>query len=213
MTSSQEDRYPNYAALERRVDGAVHLTGLVAAFIAILVCLSIHSNMLSAGALTALTIYWIGLIAMLAVSFCYHMTPWERFRAPLRRADHATIFLKIAGTYTPIVIALGNVVSYAILALVWALALLGAVKKLFLWRRPGRLNAMLYLGLGWISLGLIYGLFQLSPAAGWCVVVGGLLYTGGTVFHHWEGLNMMEICISDQTFLSFPCSSHAPAIC
>jgi len=69
-----------------------------------------------------LTIYWVGLIAMLSISFCYHMTPVERLRPTLRRVDHATIFLKIAGTYTPFVLAIGSAFGYVILALVWVLA-------------------------------------------------------------------------------------------
>lgn len=188
MRQHQNDTYPAYSVSEKLVDGAVHLAGIGAALTAISAFLALHAQMISDGMMTGLTIYWVGLIAMLSISFCYHMTPFERLRPTLRRVDHATIFLKIAGTYTPFVLAIGTAFGYVVLALVWALALFGAGTKLFMWRKPGRLNAALYLGLGWISVLLIWSIFQASPAAGWCAVVGGLLYSGGVVFFHWESL-------------------------
>ncbi|PTX56453.1 hemolysin III [Litoreibacter ponti] len=183
-----EDRYPDYSRAEKWADGLIHLLGLGASLIAIAIFLAYQSDHLSTGQLGALSIYWAGLVAMFTVSGAYHMTPWERFRTRLRRADHATIFLKIAGTYTPFVVALGSAVSYVVLGLVWALALLGAGTKLFRWSTPGRFNAALYLGLGWISVALIWGIFQLSTAAGWCAVAGGLLYSSGVIFFHWDSL-------------------------
>ena len=135
-----------------------------------------------------MSIYWVGLTAMLSVSACYHNTPWEHLRARLRRADHATIFLKIAGTYTPFVVSIGTGFSYVILALVWVLALAGAVTKLFRWQTPGRWNAALYLGLGWISVALMWSIFATSTAAGWLAVAGGLLYSSGVLFFKWESL-------------------------
>lgn len=188
MTQPDPDAYPAYSTSEKLADGAVHLAGIGAALVAITAFMIFHFDMVGAGQLAGLTIYWVGLVAMLSVSFCYHMTPWESLRPTLRRADHATIFLKIAGTYTPLVISIGTGLGYVILAIVWGLALVGAAMKLFMWRSPGKLNAALYLGLGWISVFLIWSVFQTSPAAGWCAVVGGLLYSSGVIFFHWESL-------------------------
>ena len=188
MSQHHSNDYPAYAASEKLADGAVHLAGIGAALIAITAFMAQHAQMISTGTLTGLTIYWVGLVAMLSISFCYHMTPSERLRPTLRRADHAAIFLKIAGTYTPFVVAIGTGFGYVILGLVWVLALFGAGTKLFMWRKPGRLNAALYLGLGWIGMALIWSIFQASTAAGWCAVAGGLLYSGGVVFFHWESL-------------------------
>ena len=188
MSVAEVDPYPDYSRSEKIADGAVHLAGIGASLVAITVFLLFHMDMLGQGDLAGLTIYWVGLVAMLSVSFCYHMTPWEQFRLPLRRADHATIFLKIAGTYTPLVLSIGTAFSYGVLAIVWGLALLGAATKLFMWRSPGRMNSVLYLGLGWLSVLLMWPLFDTSPVAGWCAVIGGLLYSSGIVFFHWESL-------------------------
>ena len=188
MSAAQTDVYPAYSRSEKIADGAVHLAGLGAAFVAITLFLQFHTDMLGQGELAGLAIYWVGLVTMLSASFCYHMTPWEDLRPSLRRADYAAIFVKIAGTYTPLVLSIGTAFSYAILMLVWVLALWGAASKLFMWRPPGRLNTALYLGLGWVSVLLMWPLFETSPAAGWCAVIGGLLYSSGVVFFHWESL-------------------------
>lgn len=180
--------YPKYARSEKIADALVHLSGLTMASGAIVVFLLQNGAELGGGEIAGLTVYWVGLIAMITASLCYHATPWERFRPSLRKLDHAMIYVKIAGTYTPIVIALGGWVAYVLLATVWALAFLGAAAKLFFWRRPGKYGAGLYLALGWVSSVLIWSLFDRSSAAGWCAVAGGLTYTAGVAFFHWESL-------------------------
>jgi len=180
--------YPNYSRAEIFADGLVHALGLGASLIAIALFLAFRWDHISTGQLVALSVYWVGLIAMFTVSGAYHMTPWERFRAHLRRADHATIFLKIAGTYTPFVVTIGTAFGYVVLAVVWALALFGAVTKLFQWSAPGRWNAALYVGLGWISVALMWSIFETSPAAGGLAATGGVLYTAGILFFKWESL-------------------------
>jgi hemolysin III len=180
--------YPNYSRAEIFADGLVHALGLGASLIAIALFLAFRWDHISTGQFVALSVYWAGLIAMFTVSGAYHMTPWERFRAHLRRADHATIFLKIAGTYTPFVVTIGTAFGYVVLAVVWALALFGAVTKLFQWSAPGRWNAALYVGLGWISVALMWPIFETSPAAGGLAAAGGILYTAGILFFKWESL-------------------------
>ncbi len=180
--------YPNYARSEKIADALVHLSGLAMAVTAIVVFLVMNVGDLGGGEIAGLTVYWVALLAMITASLCYHATPWERFRPHLRKLDHAMIYVKIAGTYTPIVISLGSWIGYVLLAAVWVMALIGAAAKLFFWRTPGKYGAGLYLALGWISVALIWNLFDRSAAAGWCAVAGGLTYTAGIVFFHWESL-------------------------
>ena len=117
----------------------------------------------------------------------YHLTPWERLRPTLRRIDHDAIYLKIAGTYTPIVVMIGSGFGYLILGLVWILAVVGAAAKPFFRAAPGKLAPGLYLGLGWLSLALIWSLAHSLPVpATALVIVGGLLYSAGGVFFKWE---------------------------
>jgi hemolysin III len=117
------------------------------------------------------------------------MTPWEQFRPLLRRIDHAAIFLKIAGTFTPLAVLLGGAFAWAILGVVWAVALLGAVAKVFFWHEPGRLGLLLYLALGWLGVLLLWPLAaRLPPPALLLTATGGGLYTLGVVFFAWESL-------------------------
>ncbi|MEM6407072.1 MAG: hemolysin III family protein [Pseudomonadota bacterium] len=180
--------YPVYATSEKVADALVHVTGIVATLVAVSALMQSHFSQLEGAVRASLWLYWVGLLSMLVASFCYHMTPWETARARLRKIDYAAIYLKIAATYTPFVVMIGTTFSYIVLITVWTLAAYGAGRRLFAWRSPGRMGMYLYLGLGWISVVLIWSIFQLSAAAGWCAIAGGALYTFGTVFFCWESL-------------------------
>ena len=113
--------------------------------------------------IAAISVYGATLIATFVASATYHLAPWHRLRGILRRIDHAAIYLKIAGTYTPLVVLIGHWFAYAVLAVVWALAVVGMVLKLFFWRAPGRSGPALYLVMGWLSLALIWSLWPIVP--------------------------------------------------
>ncbi|MBE0455184.1 MAG: hemolysin III family protein, partial [Roseovarius sp.] len=110
-------------------------------------------------------------------------------RPMLRRLDHAAIYVKIAGTFTPLSVLLGTAFGYIVLAAVWALALMGAVSKL---RRPrGQMTTgwLPYIALGWLGVGLILPLAGVLPGVSLgLIVAGGLIYSLGVVFYAWESL-------------------------
>ena len=86
-------------------------------------------------------------------------------------------------------VVIGSAFAYAVLAVVWAIALGGAVAKLFFWKSPGRLGPTLYLLMGWLSIALVWSLAMTLPVASTAlVVIGGLLYSAGVIFFVWEGL-------------------------
>ncbi len=181
--------YPTYARSERIADGAMHLLGVFGACIGALLLLIWSTGRVSSAQGVALGIYGAALVATFAASASYHMTPWEGLRPALRRMDHAAIYLKIAGTYTPLVVMIGSLGAYVVLALVWALAAFGVVKKVFFWRTPGRYDPLLYLFMGWLSVALIWSLVPLVPLATIVLITtGGLLYSLGVIFYRWDGL-------------------------
>lgn len=182
------DIYPKYALSERIADGTMHALGLAGALIGagLLVSLMVASD---ASQMLGLAVYAVALIATFAASAFYHMTPWEGLRPTLRRFDHAAIYLKIAGTYTPLVILIGSGFAYLVLATVWIMAIAGMTRKLVFWRTPGRLDPLLYLTMGWMSLALIWGLVPVMPSTAMVLIAaGGALYTCGVVFYSWESL-------------------------
>ncbi len=183
------DSYPAYAPSERLADGIIHAIGVVLAITGAVALIVIAATVAGGGTVAAVAIYSGALIATFTASAFYHMTPWEQLRPMLRRIDHAAIYLKIAGTYTPLVVLIGSAFAYAVLGVVWALALGGAVLRLFRNGAPGRIAPLIYLFMGWLSVLLVWPMVQaLPPAVLALVVVGGLLYSAGVIFFRWESL-------------------------
>ncbi len=181
--------YPAYARSERIADAVMHGLGLVLS-LAGTVLLIVFAALWSGGAeVASVAIYGGAVVLSFAASAIYHFTPVEAWRPLLRRFDHAAIFLKIAGTYTPLVVLIGSAFGYVVLGIVWAIALFGAVTKIFFWRKPGVGSTALYLILGWLSLLLIWSLFPVLPVSASVLIgVGGFLYSAGVIFFAWEKL-------------------------
>ena len=181
--------YPTYARSERIADGTMHAVGVLGAVAGAVVLIIWSTGHASTAQIAAISVYGATLIATFMASAFYHMTPWEGIRPILRRFDHAAIYLKIAGTYTPLVVMIGSWFAYAVLAIVWGLAVIGMVLKLFFWRTPGRFGPALYLIMGWLSLALIWSLWPIVPVSAMVLMaVGGLLYTAGVPFYASETL-------------------------
>ena len=179
--------YPIYTKSERIADGLMHTVGVIGALAGATGLIFWASGMFSPSYIVAMTLYAATLITTFVASAFYHMTPWENIRPTLRRFDHAAIYLKIAGTYTPLVVMIGSAFAYVILGIVWGLAILGMILKLFFWRTPGRFGPALYLLMGWLSPLLIWSLWPIMPGlAMGLMAAGGLLYTTGVIFYKAE---------------------------
>jgi hemolysin III len=176
--------YPTYAKSERIADGIMHALGVAGAITGAICLIVWNAGLVSSAQMAALAIYGAALIATFSASAFYHMTPWPDARPLLRRFDHAAIYLKIAGTYTPLVVMVGSAFAYILLGIVWTLALIGMALKLFFWRAPGRFGPSLYLIMGWMSISLIWALWPILPATAITLIAtGGLLYTTGVIFY------------------------------
>ncbi len=181
----------NYTPREILADGIVHglgvALGLAGAITLILTAVSAH---LALGEQAAVVVYALALVAMLGVSATYNLYPVSPRKWLLRRADHALIYLMIAGTYTPLVALVGSgPMAYGLLAVIWIVALVGILVKLLLPGRFDRLSIALYLILGWSGL-LAYEsvITALQPTALYLLAIGGVLYSVGVVFHVWRTL-------------------------
>jgi hemolysin III len=184
MKANRTSLYPTDALSERIADGTVHAIGVIGALTGAILLIIWSAFNASPGQIAAIAIYGGTLIATFAASAVYHLTPWEGIRPILRRFDHAAIYLKIAGTYTPLVVIIGHWFAYVVLAVVWALAAVGVVLKLFFWRTPGRFGPVLYLVMGWLSIALVWWLWPVVPLSAMVLIgIGGLLYTGGVPFY------------------------------
>jgi len=207
------DPYPTFTRNERIADAVVHCIGIVFAIIATVTLIVWAWGETSTDMVVGLAVYGAALIGSFIASACYHFTPWEGPRPLLRRIDHAAIYLKIAGTYTPVVMLIGSAFAYGILALVWLLATVGIVAKLFFFGRPGVWGIGLYLGLGWLSVALMSSLVPLvSTSALVLMVTGGVVYSLGAVLFSLEGLRFQNAIWHGLVLTASICFSIAIAL-
>jgi hemolysin III len=132
---------------------------------------------------TAAGVYAASLALMFGISAAYHRGHWApRARLRWRRADHATIFLAIAGTYTPICLLV--ISGSHLLGLVWAGALAGVLQAVLWPSAPRAVTAALYCGLGWLGI-THWAEVRDALASGSIVllVAGGVLYTAGAIIY------------------------------
>lgn len=182
--------HPQYSRSERIADAAVHALGLAFGLAAAVLLAVAALPRADALLWLALGLYAAGLLGMLSCSALYNLTRAPRRKAMFRRLDHAAIFVMIAGSYTPfMLIALGGNLGVGLLTFVWTVALGGVALKLFWPRRFDRLSVVAYLLLGWSILVALDPLVTALSAAGLAlIVIGGLLYSLGVVFHLWTQL-------------------------
>jgi hemolysin III len=131
----------------------------------------------------AALVYGVSVVALFALSALYHRPTWPaRIRALLGRADHAAIFLLIAGTYTPLCLRLGGGTGRWLLALVWVGAALGVLLALGWDDAPKALRAAVYIALGWLFVPAVPAIHAALGAGHLALLLaGGALYTVGAV--------------------------------
>lgn len=166
-----------------RLRGVLHLVAFPSALIAGLLLVAFGDSL----AIRLACVVFVTTAGLLfGVSATYHRGTWSPRRAiMLRRFDHANIFLIIAGTYTPIAVALLEPrQAITLLAIAWGGALIGVAFRLFWTGAPRWLYVPAYIALGWVA---IFYMPQLHAGGGWPVVwlllAGGLAYTGGAVVY------------------------------
>jgi len=144
----------------------------------------------SARARVGASVYAVGLVALFGVSGLYHRVRWSpEWRSRMRRLDHSTIFVMVAGTYTPVcLLALHGWVAATMLVAAWTGAAIGAVLAWTSGRRVAVVRSALYIALGWAMVAAAPQLVaNLSSSELVLIAVGGVLFTVGaiTLLTHW----------------------------
>ncbi|MCA9679186.1 MAG: hemolysin III family protein [Kofleriaceae bacterium] len=175
--------YLDEAVAKPRLRGVAHQFSFFVALGAGGVLVAMAST---AGAAVAAAIYAVTLATMLGVSASYHRGHWRPAAAVRwRRADHAAIFVFIAGSYTPVcALGVGGAAGARLLVMVWLGATLGALRALLWVDAPRWVSAALYVGLGWLAVAYLPTVAAATgPAVLAPILAGGLLYTvGATVY-------------------------------
>lgn len=136
------------------------------------------------------SIYGGTLIVLYLTSTLYHSLQHPRAKAVFRVMDHATIYLLIAGTYTPfLLVSLRGAWGWTLLGLIWGLALLGIGYQVLSAGRQGTLSVLSYILMGWLCVIALGELLANVPVGGliW-LAIGGVLYTTGVIFYSWQRL-------------------------
>lgn len=174
-------RPPSTAITKPLLRGWLHLACFV---LAVPVGALVVALATSAPARVGAAVYAVGLVGLFGVSGLYHRWPWSPagYRR-MRRLDHATIFIMIAGSYTPLcLVVLEGWVAVVALVTVWAGAALGAVLACSDGRRSSAVRNGLYIALGWAVVVLTPQLVHnLSVTELVLIAVGGILFTLGAI--------------------------------
>jgi hemolysin III len=172
--------------LREPVNGLTHAAGGLLAAVGLSVLLATAASTGRLDQLVAFGVFGLSLVALYAASALYHLLPLSPSGvARLRRLDHMTIFVLIAGTYTPFcLLALDGGWRWGLLGLIWSLALCGVLLKLLWMDAPRWLSVVLYLGMGWVAVIAAPALFRAVPPGGisW-VLAGGLVYSAGALVY------------------------------
>ena len=180
--------------LREPVSGLTHLAGALLALVALGVLLAGAAGEGRVDQFVAFGIFGCSLVALYGASALYHLLPVSPAAvARLRRLDHMTIFILIAGTYTPIcVLALEGGWSTGLLVLVWALAFGGIFVKVFWMDAPRWLSVGLYLAMGWVAVVAASAILKAVPPGGiaW-ILGGGLVYSAGAVIYGLKRPNLI----------------------
>ena len=182
--------FPRYTRGEMAADAAIHAIGIGFALIGGPILLGFVAARGEIGSIVAISIYVATLIAMFAFSASYNLIPFPRAKEYLRRLDHSSIYLKIAGAYTPFAaISIGGIVGNLLLFAVWAAAVTGIALKVLYPRRFEILSLVLYLAMGWAAVAVapdVAASIEYSTMV--LILVAGGLYSLGVVFHMWASL-------------------------
>lgn len=169
---------------EERLNAISHGIGAGLGIVA-LILLIVYSDSEVPRHLFSVIVYGISLIILFMASTLYHSVRDERRKHYFRIVDHVSIYLLIAGTYTPVLlISLTNSLGWTLFWVVWGIAAFGVILKLFFTGKFEVFSTLLYLFMGWL---IVFDFSNLSEAIGsngvlW-LFAGGLFYTVGIIFY------------------------------
>ncbi|MDP1535717.1 MAG: hemolysin III family protein [Burkholderiales bacterium] len=167
-----------------RLNSGTHLLGaaLAAAGAAVLVVLAARQG--DPWKIVSFSVYGLMLMALYTLSTLYHSSR-GKFKTVLRKLDHCSIYLLIAGTYTPFtLVTLRGAWGWSLFGVIWGLAALGIAQEAWLGKGARILSLIIYVLMGWLAVIAIQPLITaLTPAGFAWLSAGGLFYTGGIIFY------------------------------
>lgn len=167
-----------------RFNSISHLIGAVAALAGLVLLVVPAARQGDPWKIVSFSIYGTTLLLLYSFSTLYHSSHGKA-KEIFRKLDHHSIYLLIAGTYTPFtLVVLRGSLGWSIFGVIWGLAVLGIVLELLPQRRRRILPVVIYLFMGWFCLIALKPLFRALPPAGFAwLLLGGIFYTVGVIFY------------------------------
>jgi hemolysin III len=173
-----------FKKLREPVNSLTHWAGAILALIGLIALLIVGWGTVIKT--ISLVIYGLSLIFLFSASATYHMVQAkDKALEVFRKIDHAAIYCLIAGTYTPFCVnAFSGFWQWGLLSIIWSLAFIGIIVKVFYIRAPRWLNAGIYLVMGWLCIAAIGQMLAVLPVwvMSW-LFIGGAIYTLGALVY------------------------------
>ncbi len=177
-----------------KLNSISHLVGAVLALVGLGVLLSVGIQTGDLWIAISFTVFGFTLVLLYTMSTLYHSFRSPGLKQLFQIFDHVSIYLLIAGTYTPyMLVSLRDGNGWLILAIVWTLALAGILSEFFLSGRATKVGQIIiYLGMGWACAFDFASIEAALPETGllW-LVAGGLAYTTGVIFYVLDSFNKL----------------------
>jgi hemolysin III len=167
-----------------RFNSISHLVGAALAVLGSALLIVTAARLGDPWKIVSFSIYGAMLVALYVASTLYHSVR-GRAKAILQKFDHCSIYLLIAGSYTPFaLVSLRGPWGWSLLGAVWTLALVGILQEIWFAKGARMLSLVIYLLMGWLALVAVMPLWQaLTPLGFAWLVAGGALYTIGIIFY------------------------------
>jgi hemolysin III len=177
-----------YSPIEEKINIISHAIGFILSIVA-LVLLVTHANLHGdVWHIVSFSIFGASLMMLYAASTFYHCAKKPELRNRLKIMDHASIYVLIAGTYTPFtLVTLKGATGWVIFGISWGLALTGIILKLFFTGKYGLISTIMYILMGWVIVFAIKPLIHNLPLEGlFWLFAGGISYTVGAILYSIE---------------------------
>ncbi len=180
----------NYTPTEEIANAGIHGLGALLAVVGLVLLVILAVENSSVLTVVAVSVYGASLVLLYTSSTLYHTIPAPHIKAVFRHLDHISIYLLIAGTYTPFtLVSLQGYWRWSLFGLIWALALAGIAMQGNLIKRRRGLSIAVYVAMGWVGIIAIKPIIDALPTGGLVLTLaGGVAYTTGTLFYAWHKL-------------------------
>mgnify|MGYP000025294008 CR=1 FL=1 len=171
--------------IEEIFNSATHAIGALLGIAGLVLLTVLAAEQGSAIKVVGSVIFGSSLIVMYLASTLYHAVRKSHWKRIYKVIDHSSIYLTIAGTYTPVVlVVLDSGWGWSLFGVIWGFALIGLIFKLFATGKYEFISTGAYIGMGWLALIVVKPLYEHLPLVGFIwLLLGGISYTVGVIFY------------------------------